>query len=329
MILLTGATGYIGSHIWAELLQNKFAVIGVDNLSNSSTDVLASIESISSIPPVFFLGDVRDEEFLINLFKKNQINLVIHLAALKDIQQSALKEIEYFDVNVNGLKNVLRVMNKFSCKKIIFSSSASVYDPYTISPKDEFSYLNPLSIYGKTKLDGEKLIYESNADGLNFQSMVIRYFNVEGRHPSGLLTSNIHRNSGSLFSEIHKHLSGEQDFLPIYGDDWGTNDGTCIRDYIHVSDVASGNTKVINLFNRSSDSFVFNFGTGFGNSVKNVISACEQATGKHIYYKIYGKRAHEVGISYANIAAAKKVLGWSPNKTIQDICSSSLSMYCS
>lgn len=327
MILLTGATGYIGSHIWLELIQNKLPVIGVDNLSNSSVDVLESIKFISSGNPVFFLGDVRDEDFLTNIFKKNDIRLVIHLAALKNIQQSMLMEREYFDVNINGLKNILAIMQKNCCKKIIFGSSAAVYDSESESPKDEFSSLRPLSIYGKTKLIGEKLISESCAGGLGIQSIILRYFNVEGRHSSGFLTNNAQPCSGSLFSEIYKILRGEKDCLTIYGDNWNTSDGTCVRDYIHLSDLATGHIKAINLLEQSSDSFIFNLGTGIGNSVKNVIAECEKITKKTISYKVLNRRAHEVGVSYANINLAKSLLRWSPNRTIHDICKASFGSF--
>lgn len=327
MILLTGATGYIGSHVWAELLQNKFPVIGIDNLSNSSADVLKPINHISSGIPLFIRGDIRDENFLTKVFKENNIRLVIHLAALKNIQQSMRMEREYFDVNINGLKTILAIMHKNCCKKIIFGSSAAVYDSETESPKDEFSSLKPLSIYGKTKLIGEKLISESCAGGLGIQSIILRYFNVEGRHSSGFLTNNAQPCSGSLFSEIYKIFRGEKDYLTIYGDNWNTSDGTCVRDYIHVSDLSTGHIKAINLLEQSSDSYIFNLGTGIGNSVKNVIAECEKSTKKIISYKVLNRRAHEVGVSYANINLAKSLLRWSPNRTIHDICKTSFGTF--
>jgi len=321
MILLTGATGYIGSHTWVELLEGPFQVIGVDDLSNSSRDRLGEISSISGESPIFIEGDIRDKGFLANIFSKYPITHVIHLAGLKDVGESMVKRKQYLDVNVGGLSNLLEVMREHSCFKIIFSSSAAVYGESAISPISEKSIPAPSNYYGETKLEGEKLLAAESNKIPAINSVSLRYFNVAGSHPSGLLSDDVLATSNSLFSEVIKVLIGENNSLSIYGDDWATRDGTCIRDYLHVSDLAKGHLDALKLLDGvAGGSLTLNLGSGVGQTVYEVVSAYESVAGRQIPRKVVGRRLGDVGVSFADTRLSTQVMGWSPQKTLSDMC---------
>ncbi|QWD23780.1 UDP-glucose 4-epimerase GalE [Polynucleobacter paneuropaeus] len=323
MILITGATGYIGSHTWIELLGSSFQVVGVDNLSNSSFDRVGEISTISGENPIFIEGDIRDKGLLTNIFTKYPITHVIHLAGLKDVGESMVKHKQYFDVNVGGLRNLLEVMRAHDCYKIIFSSSAAVYGERASSPISEKSVLVPSNYYGQTKLEGERLLADEFNKTPAISSVNLRYFNVAGSHPSGLLFDNTLATSHSLFSEIAKVLAGQKNSLSIYGDDWATRDGTCIRDYLHVSDLARGHLDALKLLDRADDSFTLNLGSGIGQTVYEVISAYEGVAGRKIPRSVVGRRLGDVGVSFADTRLPAQVMGWSPKKTLSDMCSDS------
>lgn len=321
MILLTGATGYIGSHIWIELLACSFQVVGVDNLSNSSLDRLGEISSISGKSPIFIEGDIRDKLLLTSIFSKYPITHVIHLAGLKDVGESMVKQRQYLDVNVGGLRNLLEIMREHNCLKIVFSSSAAVYGESAPSPISEQSILAPSNYYGETKLEGEELLAEESNRVPAINSVSLRYFNVAGSHPSGLLFDNVLASSNSLFTEITKVLIGENNALSIYGDDWATRDGTCIRDYLHVSDLAKGHLNALKLLDGAADgSFTLNLGSGVGQTVYEVVSAYEGIAGRKIPWKVVSRRVGDVGVSFADTRLCTQVMGWSPKKTLSDIC---------
>ena len=323
MILLTGATGYIGSHIWIELLKGAFKVVGIDNLSNSSLESLHSIADISGQTPAFIQGDIRDEEFLTDIFLKHSISHVVHLAALKDSKESMSMRSYYFDVNVLGLENLLKVMRAYDCRKIIFSSSAAVYGEDAISPVSEASIPNPSNYYGETKLAGERLLAEEFNRTPTISSVSLRYFNVAGWHPSGLLSEYAASKSHSLFSEIQNVIQGKKDNLSIFGDDWNTRDGTPIRDYLHVSDLANGHLDAIRLLDVTDGLFTLNLGLGIGQSVFDVISAYEHISVRSIPIKVVSRRVGDVGVSFADISEATRVINWQPKKTLSDMCSDS------
>lgn len=318
-ILLTGATGYIGSHVWVELLQRSFDVVGIDNLSNSSIEVCSAVEKISGKRAVFMKGDVRDTEFLSQIFATHSITHVIHLAALKDAQESLFNKDEYFDVNVNGLKTLLSVMRSNDCWKIIFSSSAAVYGDKAISPISELSMTAPSNWYGETKLLGEKLLSDETLKTPPIDAVSLRYFNVAGRHASGLLKNNSMLGPHSLFEQIENTLiSGGT--LNVFGDDWGTDDGTCIRDYVHVCDIVRGHIDAMSLLDSGRGLTVLNLGSGKGDSVKRVISTFEGIVGHPVPIKVVGRRFGDVPISYADCSRAKEIMNWSPLHSLSEIC---------
>lgn len=323
MILLTGATGYIGSHTWVELLNKNHSVIGIDNLSNSSIEVLDQIKVITGLNPTFTEGDIRDGELLKLIFSRYPISHVIHLAALKSPLESMVNPGEYFDCNVEGLENVLGVMSDSGCAKLIFSSSAAVYGNHAISPISESTIPCPANYYGETKLLAEELIQARQSGPLSIRSATLRYFNVAGNHQSGLLQAKPRNAAHSLFSEIENVLAGNKKSLEIFGDDWGTPDGTCIRDYLHVSDLASAHLDVIKALDKLSDSFTINLGLGIGYSVKDVIRSYEEASDVKLTIRVSSRREGDVAISYANIDKAKKLINWLPQKSLNDMCSDS------
>jgi len=320
MILLTGATGYIGSHIWIELLKDSKSVIGLDNLSNSSIDCLNAIAKISGLSPNFIQGDIRDMEILEHIFSEYQIKEVIHLAALKDIEASMSMQTEYLDVNVHGLNQLLKAMRKFGCHKIIFSSSAAVYGTKVKSPVLESASLAPLSFYGETKLRNEQMLEDEFNKSPSINSVGLRYFNIAGKHASGLLNEYEFSKSHSLFSEIEKIVKGEAERLSIFGDDWDTPDGTCIRDYLHVADLTRGHIQALNVLSEAEGCFVLNLGSGVGKSVYEVISTYEKVSGKFIPKVVAPRRMGDVPICFADINLASTLIGWSPVNTLPDIC---------
>ena len=323
MILLTGATGYIGSHIWIQLLKGAFKVIGIDNLSNSSLESLHSIADISGETPTFIKGDIRDEEFLTDIFLKYSISHVVHLAALKDSNESMNMKSDYFDVNVLGLAKLLKVMRAYDCRKIIFSSSAAVYGEEAISPVSEASALKPSNYYGETKLAGERLLAEEFNRTSAISSVSLRYFNVAGWHPSGSLSESALSKSHSLFSEIQNVIQGKKEKLSIFGDDWDTEDGTPIRDYLHVSGLVKGHLDAIRLLDIADGLFTLNLGLGIGQSVFDVISAYEHISGSPIPAEVVSRRVGDIGVSYADVSEAVRVINWQPKKTLFDMCSDS------
>jgi UDP-glucose 4-epimerase len=321
MILLTGATGYIGSYIWIELLKESYQVAGIDNLSNSSTSCLGAIAAISGQPPNFIEGDIRDKEFLDQIFDKYSFTHVIHLAGLKDIHESMVKQDEYFDVNVKGTNNLLQTMKSHNCLKIIFSSSAAVYGDCTSSSIIESSTLKPSNYYGETKLEGERMLAKEFNGSTTVSSISLRYFNVAGRHPSGKLPSYTTSNVHSLFSEIESVIAGKSESLKVFGNDWSTSDGTCIRDYLHITDLVKGHLDALKLLDGSEKHLSLNLGLGVGHSVYGVISSYERITGKLISRQVVPRRPGDVGVSIADTHLATQLIGWKPEKTLADICS--------
>ena len=326
MILLTGATGYIGSHTWIELLKESFQVIGIDNLSNSSIKCLDAIAEISGEAPNFIEGDIRDAGLLQYVFDKYPVSHVIHLAALKDVGQSINNHDEYFDVNVRGLKNLLQVMRVNGCSKIIFSSSAAVYGENAISPISESVNPSPSNYYGQTKLDGENLLAEGLGGAMPLNSVSLRYFNIAGWHPTGLLKNYALSTAHSLFSEIESVLTGEIDVLRIFGDDWETSDGTCIRDYLHVADLARGHIQALSILNDAEGCVRLNLGLGMGRSVYEVISTYERVIGRPIPKMVVARRAGDISVSFADISLAIDLIGWDPTRTLSDMCEDGLAL---
>jgi UDP-glucose 4-epimerase len=256
-------------------------------------------------------GDVRNPEFLDHVFTKYPIDLVIHLAALKDIQDSMLHKQEYEDCNVGGMKTLLHTMNQHRCKKLVFSSSAAVYGDQAVSPISETSTPAPSNIYGETKLECERLIGLESS----IKSIVLRFFNV-----SGSFLPIAKMNSHSLFDAIKKVSSRTIDKLNVFGGDWPTKDGTCIRDYLHVSDLIDGHISAMSLLNSNTQSATINLGSGIGFSVLDVISTFEQVSDSEIPKIITSPRPGDVAISLADVNLAKKLIKWAPERSLRDIC---------
>ena len=295
-------------------------VIGIDNLSNSKIECLDAIARVSGKKPTFLEGDIRDVQFLNHIFTKFPISHVIHLAALKDIQESMISKDQYFEVNVLGLKNLLETMEANGCQKIIFSSSAAVYGDGSSSPRLEQEDTNPSNYYGETKLKGEELLIDGLSKPSPIYSVSLRYFNVAGRDASGMLQDFSLSKSSTLFSEIEGVLCGAKRWLSIYGDEWGTRDGTCIRDYLHVSDLARGHLDALKLLDGADASFTLNLGSGIGQTVYEVVSAYEGVAGRNIPRKVIGKRLGDIGVSFANTSLANQLMNWNPTKTLSDMC---------
>ncbi len=320
MILLTGATGYIGSHTWVELLNAGHEVIGIDNLCNSSDKVLKRIELITNTKPNFVHADVRDLDILRKIFQSHSIDSVIHFAALKAVGESVVKPLEYYDNNINGLLVLLEICHEFSCKNFVFSSSATVYHPENVAPYFEHMSLGPVNPYGWTKMVCEQMLRDCEVANPEFKVAYLRYFNPVGAHQSGLMGENPMGVPNNLMPFVAQVAVGRRDYLSIYGGDWPTIDGTGVRDYIHVTDLAKGHVSAINYLLNDKKSLTVNLGTGQGTSVLELVKSFEIATRQTVPYRIVERRPGDISTSYANVDAAKRILNWSAKLTIQDMC---------
>ncbi len=319
MILLTGATGYIGSHTWVELLNAGHEVIGIDNLCNSSDKVLKRIELITNTKPNFVHADVRNLDILRKIFQSHSIDSVIHFAALKAVGESVIKPLEYYDNNINGLLALLKICSEFSCKKFVFSSSATVYHTDNQPPYFENMSLGPVNPYGWTKMMSEQILrdYEASSDT---SVAYLRYFNPVGAHESGLIGENPLGAPNNLMPYIAQVAVGRREFLSVYGGDWLTIDGTGVRDYIHVVDLAKGHVAAIDYLAQKNKSLTVNLGTGVGTSVLQLLHAFELACQKKIPYQIVERRSGDIAISFANADLAKELMGWSAHMDVDQMC---------
>ncbi len=320
MILLTGATGYIGSHTWVELLNAGHEVIGIDNLCNSSERVLARVESITNIKPKFIRGDVRNGDVLREIFRSQAIDCVVHFAALKAVGESVGEPLKYYDNNINGLLQILRVCNEFSCEKFVFSSSATVYHAENHPPYFENMSLGPVNPYGWTKMMSEQILRDYEVSSSSKRVAYLRYFNPVGAHASGLIGENPLGIPNNLMPYIAQVAIGRREFLSIYGGDWPTVDGTGVRDYIHVVDLAQGHVAAIDYLTQKKKSLTINLGTGVGTSVLELVHAFEIACKKKIPYQIVSRREGDIAASYANADLANQLMGWSAHLDINQMC---------
>jgi UDP-glucose 4-epimerase len=323
-ILVTGGLGFIGSHTVVELLLNNYNIIIIDNLVNSSKDVLKKIEYITNHKNLLFFNiDIRDALKLENLFVEYKIKLVIHFAALKSVSDSIKNPLQYYDCNVNGTINLLNVMKKYECYKIIFSSSATVYGNNVYPVNEESSIGNGITNpYGQTKYMIEQILkdlYESNN---NWSITILRYFNPIGAHPSGLLGENPNDIPNNLFPYLLKVAIGKIKSLDIYGSNYDTPDGTCIRDFVHVVDLASGHVKALEQIFNSNDTKIniYNLGTGKGTSVKELIETFEKVNNVKLAYNYTNKRDGDLPCVYADIKKASIELNWICKYNIEDMC---------
>lgn len=317
-ILVTGGTGYIGSHTIIELFDNGYEIDVLDNLFNSKETVLDKIEKIVGKRPIFHKIDLCDYDKLENLFKNNQYDLVMHFAGLKAVGESVEKPLKYYENNVGGTVNLLKCMQKYGVNKIIFSSSATVYGEQPIAKLDEtmqtgVGITNP---YGETKHVIEEMLKDMADSNSEFEAVILRYFNPVGNHPSGLIGEDPNDIPNNLMPIIMKVSRGEIKELSVYGDDYPTPDGSGIRDYIHVVDLAKGHVAAIKAMEPGI--LIYNLGSGKGTSVFEMIKAFESASGKKLPYKITGRRAGDLPEIYADPRKAEKELGWKTELTVED-----------
>ena len=331
-VLLTGGAGFIGSHIALLLLQKGFDVVIFDSFANSSSKAIkAIINYLEHIDFKYKLktikGDIRDKKILEKIFndsnlEKNPISTVIHLAGLKSVSESFTKPLHYWDVNVCGTQNLLATMNENECYSIVFSSSATIYGLADSIPITEEHKLAPINPYGKTKVAIENMLFDLFKSPINsWRICSLRYFNPVGAHPSAFIGEDPVGIPNNLFPYITQVAIGRRSFLTVFGDDWNTNDGSGVRDYIHIMDLAEGHLEAIDylMSNKSCYEYI-NLGSGEGYSVFQIIKEFEISTGCQIPFLVENRRDGDLAKCYADISKAKKLLGWSPKRTLKDIC---------
>ena len=323
-ILITGGAGYIGSHTLVELAKENYDFIVYDNLSNSSQESIKRVEKIIGKEITFINGDIRDTKKLQETFKNYTIDSVIHFAGLKAVGQSVEQPLKYYDNNVVGTLRLLEVMKEFDCKKIVFSSSATVYgDPLTTPIIENFPVGGTTNPYGTSKYMIERILEDLYISDNTFKIAILRYFNPVGAHESGTIGEDPNGIPNNLMPFITQVAVGKREYLSVFGSDYDTHDGTGVRDYIHVVDLANAHVKAINYLNtkQSLDKpLITNLGTGMGYSVLDVVKAFEKASGKEVPYKLVDRRAGDIAKCYANPSFAKEVLGWEAKRTIEQMC---------
>jgi UDP-glucose 4-epimerase len=320
MILLTGATGYIGSHTWVELLEAGYEVVGCDNFSNSSPSVLKRIEKITQSQPAFVECDVQDQAALADIFKRYKIKAVVHFAALKAVGESVQKPLNYYANNLNGLLSLLKVMQSFDCHHFVFSSSATVYHPDNPIPYVEGMPLGSTSPYGWTKYMSEQILRDVELSHPSWRVAYLRYFNPVGAHPSGLIGEDPRGVPNNLMPFVTQVAVGKREELSVFGGDWPTHDGTGVRDYIHVKDLAKGHVKAVQYLLSQQKSITVNLGAGKGYSVLDLIKSFEQASGRTIPYRIVARRPGDIAAFYADASLAEKLLNWRVECDLDQMC---------
>jgi len=323
MVLVTGGAGYIGSHTCIALHEAGFDFIVFDNLCNSSIESLNRVEKIIGKKVLFQEGDIRNKKNLQDVFNKYNIDSVIHFAGLKAVGESVEKPLEYYDNNINGTIVLCQVMEENSCKKIVFSSSATVYgDPHT-TPIEENFPLSATNPYGRTKLFIEEILHDIYVSDSTNQIVLLRYFNPVGAHKSGLIGEDPNGIPNNLMPFIAQTAVGKREFLNVFGDDYDTHDGTGVRDYIHVVDLAQGHVKALKKISSIKDVLIVNLGTGNGYSVLDMVKAFEKASKKDVAYKIAPRRSGDVAKCFADPSYAYKMLDWKALRGIDEMCEDS------
>lgn len=324
MILITGGAGYIATHTLISLNEDGHDFIVYDNLSNSSKMAIERVEKIINKSIIFEEGDIRDKVTLNNIFQKYVIDSVIHFAGLKAVGESVENPLKYYDNNVSGTITLLEVMKDNGCKKLVFSSSATVYgDPETTPIKEDFPVGSITNPYGRTKYFIEEILKDLYVSDNSWKIVILRYFNPVGAHESGLIGEDPSGIPNNLMPFISQTAVGKRDVLNVFGGDYDTVDGTGVRDYIHVTDLADGHTKAINYFDElkiDEEPLIVNLGTGKGYSVLEMIQAYELASSKKVPYKIVQRRAGDIAECYADASLAKEILQWRATKTLKDMC---------
>lgn len=319
-VLVTGGAGFIGSHTCIELLQNGHEVIVVDNLCNSHSKSLEVVERVSSQKITFYEMDIRDEVGLTTIFSKESIDSVIHFAGLKAVGESSVIPLSYYDNNISGTITLLKVMKAFNCKNIIFSSSATVYgNPHRVPIQEDFP-LSATNPYGRTKLMLEEIFSDLYNSDKEWNIVLLRYFNPIGAHESGDLGEDPSGIPNNLLPYVTQVAVGKLEYVNIFGNDYDTLDGTGVRDYIHVVDLAKGHVAALKKLVSGSGLSIYNLGTGIGYSVLDIIENISSVVGKKIPYKIVPRRAGDIATCYADSTKAKEELDWEAQFDIKRMC---------
>lgn len=320
-ILITGGAGFIGSHTSVELLDNDEDIIIIDNFSNSNKEVLNRVKQITNKDFKFYEGDILDKELLRKIFKENKIEAVIHFASLKSVNESIKEPINYYNNNVNGTLSLLEIMQEFNVKNLIFSSSAVIYGDTEEYPIKETSKPGEAFCpYGRTKAMNEEILKDLYVSDNSWNIVILRYFNPIGAHETGLIGEDPKGIPNNLLPYISKVALGNLDYLSVFGNDYDTPDGTGIRDYIHVVDLAKGHLKALEKLKDKVGLNIYNLGTGRGYSVLEVIKAFEQANNLKIDYKFLPRREGDIAISYCDTSKAEQELGWKAEKSLEEMC---------
>jgi UDP-glucose 4-epimerase len=321
LILVTGAAGYIGSHVIIDLVERGEECVGLDNFSNAKRINCDRIARLTSGKVEIVDVDLLDNKSLTDLFTKFRFSSVIHFGALKSVEVSVQRPMRYYENNVVGLMNLLSVMRNAGTEQLLFSSSATVYDPHFPSPFSETAALKPNNPYGRTKLIGEMLIRDFSASNSNFVAAILRYFNPVGAHHSGLIGEDPIGIPSNLMPYLLQVASGDIPELKIFGDDWPTKDGFAVRDYIHISDLVDGHyAALLSLRKKVEKILTLNLGTGTGTSVMELVTTFKHVTGLEVPCSIVGRRAGDVAVSLANPTLAKELLGWSAKRNLEEMC---------
>ena len=321
-ILVTGGAGFIGSHTCVELLNAGYEIVVVDNYYNANPKSLERVKELTGKDFKSYECDIRDSEGMDKIFKENKIDAVIHFAGLKAVGESCQKPIEYYDNNIGGTLKLCDVMRNNGCKNIVFSSSATVYGMNNVSPlKETMKTGGTTNPYGTTKYMIEIILEDIYKSDNEWNVTLLRYFNPIGAHESGRIGENPSGIPNNLMPYITQVAIGKRPFLSVYGNDYDTPDGTCIRDYIHVVDLADGHVKAVNnILDGKKGVQIFNLGTGKGYSVLDIVKAFSKAYGKELPYKIAPRRPGDLAVCYSDPSKAKEVLGWEAKRGIDDMC---------
>lgn len=319
-ILVTGGAGYIGSHTCILLIEAGYDVVVFDNFCNSSRESIKRVEKIVEKEITLIEGDIRNREDLRQVFTSYQIEAVIHFAGLKAVGESVEQPLKYYDYNVYGTIVLCEVMQEYGCKSIVFSSSATVYgDPHTTPIKEDFP-LSATNPYGRSKLFIEEILRDLTISDNEWKVVLLRYFNPVGAHFSGTIGEDPHGIPNNLMPFIAQTAVGKRDYLNVFGDDYDTHDGTGVRDYIHVIDLAQGHLDALEKINGFDQVMTINLGTGNGYSVLDMVKAFEKASGQKVPYKIAPRRSGDIAKCYADPSYAKRILDWEAKKSIEEMC---------
>lgn len=321
-VLITGGLGFIGSHTCVALCEAGHDVAVIDNLSNSKPSVVDGIQEITGKTVTFFCGDIRNDDDLDRAFLglNGPIDAVMHFAGLKSVYGSLSSPLYYYDVNVVGSIRLFEAMKRHLCDRIIFSSSASVYDHSSSSPAVESDIPNPRTPYGRTKIVVENLLRDCSYSSRNLRVALLRYFNPAGAHTSGFIGENQNEIYNNIFTAIMKAAIGKGDSLRVFGSDYPTRDGTCIRDYIHVMDIAEGHIAALESIDRFTYPAVINLGTGIGFSIIEVIKMVSSVIGRDIPYVLSERRPGDAAEVYADVSLARSMIGWESKRDLRTIC---------